>query len=172
MQVINGKKCDAFTLAEVLITLGIVGTIKSSGRKGENLLKQVLDDTDLMENMQIVTLNDCWDLPVWNVDHKDFYRAIDHLLVTSLIEGGPVPFMEALACGTLSIAPPIGVIPKFPHIEYETGNISSLKDVIRKVKTDHLRDKHQYSILMEDYNWETWSEKHDKIFKKLLFDYG
>ena len=153
-----------------VLTLGIVGTIKASGRKGEHLVRQILDDDDLMVDMQIVTLNDCWDLPVWNIDHQDFYRAIDYLLVPSTIEGGPVPFMEALACGTLSIAPPIGVIPQFPHKEYETGNISSLKEVISRVKKDNLRDKQQNSRYIKDYNWDTWSENHDKIFKKLLFD--
>jgi glycosyltransferase involved in cell wall biosynthesis len=104
------------------LSLGIVALIKkNSDRKGEKLVKEITADKELVEDVQIVSLNDCWDLPIWNMDHTDFYRSIDYLLVPSLIEGGPVPFMEALACGTLAITPPIGVIPEFPHIEYETG---------------------------------------------------
>ena len=155
------------------LTLGIIGTIKTSGRKGENLVQELLEDKQLMQDMQIVSLNDCWEslgIPIWNMEHQDFYRSIDYLLVPSLIEGGPVPFMEALASGTLAIAPPIGVIPQFPHIEYETGNIISLKDTIKTVKNDFLDRKQKIAKYMKDYNWDTWAYNHDKIFKELLFD--
>lgn len=152
------------------LTLGIVGRTYPGGRKGEYLVKELLEDEELMENMQIVSLNDCWGVPVWNLEHDDFYRSIDFLLIPSLIEGGPVPFMEALACGTLSIAPPIGVIPQFPHIEYSTGNIMSLKGAIRTVKSNFLERKQKIGAYMKDYNWDTWAQSHDKIFKKILFD--
>jgi len=152
------------------LTLGIVGRTYSDGRKGEHLIKQILDDEKIMEDMQIVSLNKGWGVPVWNLKPTDFYRSIDFLLVPSLIEGGPIPFMEALACGTLAIAPPIGVIPQFPHIEYDVGNIESLKNTIINVKSNFLDRKKGIAEYMQDYNWDTWANNHDKIFKKLLFD--
>jgi len=152
------------------LTLGVVGRVYPSGRKGEDMLKEICEDDELMQDMQIVSLNDCWGLPVWNLNADDFYRAIDYLLVPSLLEGGPIPFMEALASGTLAIAPPIGVIPQFPHIEYETGNIVSLKKTIRNVKNNFLDRRLRIAEYMEDYDWERWAYTHDKIFKKLLFD--
>ncbi len=123
-----------------------------------------------MEDMEIISLNEGWGVPVSELEPSEFYRCIDYLLVPSLIEGGPVPFMEALACGTLSIAPPIGVIPQFPHIEYETGNINSLKNTIKIVKNNFLDRRLRIAEYIKDYNWDTWAYNHDKIFKKLLFD--
>lgn len=152
------------------LTLGIVGRTYTGGRKGEHLVKELLEDGQLMQDMKIVSLNEGWGVPVWNLEHDDFYRSIDFLLVPSLLEGGPVPFMEALACGTLSIAPPIGVIPQFPHIEYNVGDIKSLKDTIITVKSSFLDRKQRIEAYMKDYNWDTWAYNHDKIFKKLLFD--
>lgn len=152
------------------LTLGIVGRTYPNGRKGEHLIKGLLEDKKLMQNLQIVSLNEGWGVPVWNLKHADFYRSIDFLLIPSLIEGGPVPFMEALACGTLSIAPSIGVIPQFPHIEYDTGNIESLKNTIARVKNSSLDRKQKIADYIKDYNWEGWATMHDRIFKKLLFD--
>ena len=152
------------------LTLGIVGRTYSGGRKGEHLIKELLEDEELMENIRIISLNEGWGVPVSNMEHDEFYRCIDYLLIPSIIEGGPVPFMEALACGTLSIAPPIGVIPEFPHIEYKTGDIVSLKTTIKTVKNNFLDRKQRIAEYIKDYNWDTWASNHDKIFKKLLFD--
>ena len=98
----------------------------------------------------------------------DFYRSIDFLLVPALIEGGPVPFMEALACSTLSIAPHVGVVPQFPHIPYERGDIESLKQVIQRLKAEHLARKKQLSRWMEPYDWRAWALSHLNLFTKLL----
>ena len=152
------------------LTLGIVGRTYPGGRKGEHLIEEILNDVELMEDMEIISLNVGWNVPVSNLEHSEFYRFIDYLLIPSLIEGGPVPFMEALACGTLSIAPPIGVIPQFPHIEYETGDITSLKTAIKTVKNNFLDRRQRIAGYIKDYNWDSWADNHDKIFKKLLFD--
>ena len=67
-----------------------------------------------MQNLSIVASNDTW--PCSTLQTKttqEFYSSIDFLLITSLLEGGPVPFMEALAMGKLSIAPSIGVIMRY-----------------------------------------------------------
>lgn len=152
------------------LTLGIVGRTYRGGRKGEHLIAELLKDEKLMENVQIISLNEGWGVPVSKLEYADFYRCIDYLLIPSIIEGGPVPFMEALACGTLSIAPPIGIIPQFPHVGYRTGDIDSLKATIKTVKNNFLDRKQRIAEYIKDYNWDTWASNHDKIFKKLLFD--
>ena len=97
------------------LAVGVVGRVYPGGRKGEEIVKALLDDPDITRNIRIVASVEGWGLPVWKFDDQaDFYRAIDYLLVPSRIEGGPVPFMEALACGTMAIAPEIGVVPQFP----------------------------------------------------------
>lgn len=151
------------------MTLGIVGRVYPGGRKGEHLVHQLLENETLMEGLEIVATNDSWGVPVRNFDHMpDFYRSIDYLLVPSLIEGGPVPFMEALACGTLSIAPPIGVIPEFSHIPYKTGDIQSLVNAITEVKANFLARKQRFSDEMREHNWSTWTLQHLELFNRLL----
>lgn len=151
------------------LTLGIVGRTYDGGRKGEHLVKALLEDQELMEDIQIVAKNDGWGVPVWNFfNHHEFYRAIDYLLIPAIKEGGPVPFMEALACGTMSIAPAIGVIPDFPYIHYEVGQIESLKKTIARIKTEFLERKYRLASFMEPYNWDTWANKHIALFHQLV----
>jgi glycosyltransferase involved in cell wall biosynthesis len=151
------------------LTLGIVGRVYPGGRKGEDLVKAVVEDPEMMSDMQIVASNEDWGVPVWDFeDRANFYRAIDYLLVPSRLEGGPVPFMEALACGTLAIAPPIGVVSQFPHVEYSVGDIQSLKEVIRSVKNGFLERRTKIAQYIAPYNWENWAFQHENIFRKLL----
>lgn len=151
------------------MTLGLVGRTYPGGRKGEHLVKALMEDSDLMENLQIVSLSDTWGVPTWKLeDIDDFYRSIDYLLVPSLYEGGPVPFMEALACGTMSIAPAIGVVPDFPHIEYKWNDIESLKMVIGNLKSEFIERKQRVSHTIEPYNWDYWALKHVTLFHHLL----
>ncbi|EAR07917.1 glycosyltransferase [Reinekea blandensis] len=151
------------------MTVGIVGRVYNGGRKGEHLVKALTNDPDVMQGLKIVANNDSWGVPVWKFeDMSDFYRAVDFLLVPSLIEGGPVPFMEALATGTLAIAPPIGVIPEFPHIEYKTGDYDSLKSVITTTKKHYLQNKHGLSKYMLHHNWSSWANQHIALFQRLL----
>lgn len=42
----------------------------------------------------------------------DSYRLMDAYIVTSTIEGGPVPLMEAMASGLVVISTPVGVVPE------------------------------------------------------------
>jgi hypothetical protein len=168
-QKISVIKVGADVSFKPIMTLGLVGRVYPGGRKGEDLVKKILSDKDLMSNLKIISMNSDWGVNVVNFeDSADFYRAIDYLLIPSLIEGGPVPFMEALACGTLSIAPPIGVIPEFPHIEYRTGDFDSLKSAITEAKNYYLEGKVRIANHMTAYNWNTWANEHISIFKKLL----
>ncbi|PLX79996.1 MAG: hypothetical protein C0616_09430 [Desulfuromonas sp.] len=151
------------------VTLGIVGRVYPDGRKGEHLLRQLLEDKEVMSDLQIVSANSGWGVPVWNLPSLgDFYRSIDYLLIPSLIEGGPVPFMEALACGTLSITPAIGVVPGFSHIEYQVGDFQSLKEVVLREKESLLEQRTAYNSEIKNNNWATWAEEHVRLFERLL----
>lgn len=151
------------------VTLGIVGRTYPGGRKGEHLVKALLEDKELMQGLSIFANNPGWGVPLKKTESlRDFYRMVDYLLVPSLIEGGPVPFMEALACGVEAIAPPVGVIPDFPHIEYSTGDIESLKTEITKVKAPLLQKRRELASNISNYSWRYWAESHKKLFRKLL----
>jgi hypothetical protein len=151
------------------VTLGLVGRTYHGGRKGEHLIKALLEDEDVMDGLRIVAAHPGWGVPVRKFDTlREFYNSIDYLLVPALVEGGPVPFMEALACGKLSIAPPIGVIPQFPRIEYRTGDIDSLKSVIQEIKERLLSERREISRVMAPYNWQRWAEEHRILFEQLM----
>ena len=151
------------------MVLGLCGRVYPGGRKGEHLVEELLEDKELMKNLSIVASNSTWPCPVIDTSSSaQFYSCIDFLLITSLLEGGPVPFMEALAMGKLSIAPSIGVIGEFPHIDYEVGNINSLKKAISKTKSQFLQERLRISSFMEGYNWETWALQHARLFARLL----
>jgi hypothetical protein len=152
-----------------MLTLGVCGRPYKGGRKGEDILKAVLDDTEIIRDVRIVAMNPDWGLPTLSVsDPADFYRAVDFLLVTSRIEGGPVPVMEALACGTLAIAPPIGVVPEFPHVPYQTGNIQSLKSTIHRLVEEMKTSRGEIARPMQRQNWAGWSVRHEKLFRRML----
>jgi len=151
------------------LILGIAGRPYKGGRKGEDLLKALLDDPAITKHCQFVATNPDWGLTTLTLkDHSEFYRLIDFLLITARIEGGPVPFMEALACGTMSIAPQIGVVPEFAHIPYETGSIDSLKATIHRLVAEMLQTRGQVAAPMYRQNWEGWSVRHEKLFRRLL----
>jgi glycosyltransferase involved in cell wall biosynthesis len=106
---------------------------------------------------------------VWQFeDPADFYRAIDFLLVPSRLEGGPVPFMEALACGTMSVAPAIGVIPQFPHVPYPVGDVAALKSVLLDLARRHMSQRRFASRAMRGLDWTGWASAHEKLFRRLL----
>jgi len=152
------------------LTLGIVGRVYKGGRKGEDIVDALAQDPDVMRHVRIVATNDDWNVNVWKFDELgDFYRSIDYLLVPSRLEGGPVPFMEALACGTLSIAPPLGVIPQFPHIPYTTGDIDQLKQVVKRLAKEHIAQRAHFSNHMSGLDWSGWAIKHEKLFRKLIW---
>jgi len=152
------------------LTLGVVGRIYPGGRKGEDIIHQIISDEDIMKHVQIVSNQDGWGLPVWQFEERaNFYRSIDYLLVTSRLEGGPVPFMEALACGVLSIAPPIGVIPQFPHVPYKVGDVDQLKEVILRLAREHIRQSEFLTRFMRGRDWQGWASQHIKLFHELRF---
>jgi hypothetical protein len=151
------------------LTLGIAGRVYPGGRKGEDIVGALLDDPDVGATIRIVAASEGWGAPVWQFeDPADFYRAIDFLLVPSRLEGGPVPFMEALACGTMSVAPPIGVIPQFPYVPYPVGDVVALRSVLLDLARRHLSQRRFASQAMRGLDWTGWASEHEKLFRRLL----
>ena len=151
------------------LTLGVAGRVYSGGRKGEDIVRALVDDPEVRASVRIVAANEGWGAPVWHFeDPADFYRAIDYLLVPSRLEGGPVPFMEALACGIMAVAPEIGVIPQFPHVSYPVGDVAALKRVLRDLAGRHLSQREFLTGKMRGLDWTGWATAHEKLFRRLL----
>jgi glycosyltransferase involved in cell wall biosynthesis len=101
----------------------------TGGRKGIDVLERLIQQAD-HENVPIWWLirGPGWEQTIqqlnnsksritylpflpYNKEVADSYRVMDAYIVTSTIEGGPVPLMEAMASGLVVISTPVGVVP-------------------------------------------------------------
>lgn len=144
------------------VKIGVVGRTYHTGRKGEGIVEQVMN----IPGIDWFFTGDGWPLPGLNLrddQMPDFYNSMDYILVPSLYEGGPMSVIEALACGCEVIAPPVGWVPEFPHIEYKTGDVEDLRRVLTEVVS--LRNQLRSTVI--DRGWDAWSEHHDEVFQDL-----
>ncbi len=144
------------------LKIGVVGRTYHTGRKGERLVAAVMDAPSIEWHFTGVG----WPGPALLLSDDqmpDFYRSMDYILVPSLYEGGPMSVIEALACGCQVIAPPVGWVPEYPHIEYRTGDADDLRRVLAEVVAE--RHKLRQSVL--DRGWNTWIDGHARLFEQL-----
>ena len=144
------------------VKIGIVGRTYPCGRKGEALVAEVLDTPGIEWHFT----GSGWPLPSRVVDDADmpaFYREMDYILVPSLYEGGPMCVIEALACGTKVIAPPIGWVTDFPHIEFRTGDAADLRRVLGALVGEKLALRQS----VEDVSWDNFAAAHHNLFHAL-----
>ncbi len=143
------------------LKIGIAGRTYETGRKGEALLEAVKDLPGVEWHFSGEGWNGRRDrLP--QADMADFYRAMDYILVPSFYEGGPMCVPEALACGIPVIAPDIGWVSDFPHIEYPVGNAEALRNVLQ----DLLAKKQELRKSIEHLTWDAFAAAHGQLFEK------
>lgn len=156
------------------LTAGFSGYTYGNGRKGEGLAPGLVSQFSNLEwsasgrGWPVQTRKRNWD------EMADFYRSLDILVVTALVEGGPMPPLEALSCGTSVVIPRgVGLLDELPDIEgiyrYEKGNQKSLNEAFSWALA--LRDKVHVEDLREvtaDYTVTGWQQKHILAFEELL----
>lgn len=127
------------------IVFGCVGKNQPSGRKQFELL----DEIAKIEGAKVLFTNqkiNWFDLPL-------FYSSIDYLLILSRNEGGPLPVLEAIACGKPVIAPDVGWCWDFPVIRYR--DFEDLKKTITLLCTPkncwEISGLKTYTLLKELY---------------------
>ena len=143
------------------VKIGVVGRTYHTGRKGEHLVADVLDIPEIEWHFT----GDGWPYPGLHLPDDqmpDFYRSMDYILVPSLYEGGPMCVLEALACGREVIAPAVGWVSQYPHIEFETGNSQDLRRVLKEVLEHRLELRK--SVI--DRTWDNWAVGHDAVFRE------
>ena len=152
---------------KIKLILGVVGRSYPDGRKGEWLINKLLEDEEVKDFISIYSNNTDFKANIKYIDCNlnDFYCMIDYLLVSSSAEGGPIPFMEALRSGTLSIAPKIGVCDFFTSEIYELNNYKSLKEKIL-----HLYEQKKSSRLfltnqINKYTFRNFAEETRLVFE-------
>lgn len=141
--------------------IGTSGWVYSGGRKGERLVRRLLDD-----DLGIGFLAAGWGWPggsarIKHDEMPNFYRSLGVYVCTSLIEGGPAGPIEALACGVRVVVPMhVGVLDSLPDIpgihRYIPGNYGSFRLAIDEALNadptpDSLRDA------TSKFTYENWA---------------
>ncbi|HEY64311.1 MAG TPA: glycosyltransferase [Caldilineae bacterium] len=146
-----------------VVRIGVVGRTYPTGRKGEDLVKQVMDEPGIEWHFT----GEGWPGPARYYSPEempDFYNSVDYILVPSYYEGGPMSVLEALACGKEVIAPPIGFVSDYPHIEYATGDADDLRRVLRELVAKRMALRKSVS----HRTWDAWATAHDALFREML----
>lgn len=144
------------------LKIAVVGRTYHTGRKGEALVRAVMDIPDIEWHFT----GEGWPGPALNVPAADlpaFYRAMDYVLVPATNEGGPMCVLEALACGTPVIGSDVGWTAEYPHIPFERGNPTSLRNVLLQLR-DKRFELHQS---VANTTWQRWVSEHDELFERL-----
>jgi hypothetical protein len=126
------------------IVFGVCGKVHASGRKGEHLVKTMVD-----YGFTVVAWGKGWPCQIMSdrlEDRQEFYEFIDYLVITATNESGPVPVAEAIGMGVPVIAPDVGWCWDFPVIRYEKGNWKSLNRVLLQ--------------LTNPPSWASWIAEH------------
>ena len=146
------------------VRIGVVGRTYHTGRKGETLLAAVMD----LPFIEFVFTGEGWPLPAQHYGERElaaFYQSLDYLLVPSLIEGGPVPMLEALSAGCPVIAPSdIGMVRDFPHIPFRRGDA----DDLRRVLEAELEKVTELRAAALPCDWEHFARRHLELFAQLI----
>jgi glycosyltransferase involved in cell wall biosynthesis/tetratricopeptide (TPR) repeat protein/predicted SAM-dependent methyltransferase len=144
------------------VRIGVVGRTYQTGRKGDDLVRGVMDEPGI----EWVFTGEGWPGParMYSDDEMpEFYRSLDYLLVPAYYEGGPMPVLEALACGVEVIAPRVGFVDDYPHIEYAVGDATDLRRVLREVVATRMARRQS----VESRTWDAWAQAHDQLFKDM-----
>jgi len=158
------------------LVLGVVGrtydmpTNNLDTRKGRDLLHRFAFDPWVREHVVLRIMGEGWGLsaePFQIEKLPAFYAGLDYLLCTSDIEGGPVPLLEALACGVQTIIPPIGYAVSYPAIHYNRGSLTSLVEVVQSLYLDRLRDSDEEGRLVKHLTWERFAQEHWNLFRRV-----
>ena len=145
------------------IRVGVIGRTYHTGRKGEALVREVLDEPGIEWQFT----GDGWPRPgtaVAEADMPAFYRSLDYVLVPARYEGGPMSVLEALASGVEVIAPDIGFVEDYPHIPYRKNDAGDLRRVLRAL----VATREARHAAVASRTWEAWADAHDRVFTEVL----
>lgn len=158
------------------LVAGFSGYTYGNGRKGEDLAHAVVESpVGRMVSWQASGRG--WPVPTkryaW-ADMPAFYQSLDVLVITALVEGVPMPPLEALACGVSVVIPRgVGLLDDLESMtgihRYERGN---RKDLLRAFDEALRRredaDREALRAVTESYTIENWCAQHRTVFEELL----
>jgi len=157
--------------------VGFSGYTYRNHRKGEDLVKAVLG-SKVGQRVEWRASGRGWPMPTTRYDWADmpaFYQGLDVLVCPSRVEGGPMPVLEALACGVSVVVPRgVGILDELLQVKgvhrYRRGDAD---DMIKALGKAALRDRSSVDrealrAVTEPYTVEAWCEAHAAMIPMML----
>ena len=161
--------------------IGVAGRVYPGGRKGESLVKRLYEEhgggyvANSSDTWQIIAAGQGWPVPTKRYPWArlpEFYQGLDVFLCTSLVEGGPVTVLEALACGRPVVIPEhVGALDELPNVpgiwHYHTGDYESMIWALIHVLNYRFSAKALRAVAKE-YTVARWCRRWRQAMKRLL----
>jgi len=147
-------------------------------RKGAELLNQIRS-RPIMNKVRLAASGEGWPNIVsvrYGLDELPrFFQGLSILLCTSLIEGNPMPPLEALACGIKIVIPTnVGLLDELPEMDgiyrYERGDVKQMERALKQAIHSGEVDRQALHDAVSDYTEERWISDHREAFESLLND--
>jgi hypothetical protein len=155
---------------------GFSGFTYRSGRKGGDLALSAVE-SDVGRKLEWRASGRGWPVRTERLSWRQmpgFFQSLDVLVVTSLIEGVPMPPLEALSCGVSIVVPRgVGLLDELPDtlgiVRYERGNTRSLIGALAyAVESRGDVDREALRAVTEPYTIENWCTEHKRVIEVLV----
>lgn len=179
-------------------TIGIVGSQYSDGRKGEDRILEIargLKDYNIkwsffggnwkiLDELKSIGKDFIVSKKEWKSDRQaiEYYKSLNVMLITSYLEGGPVPAMEAAKLGVRTfILDDIGnseiwggfgnmnILDSVRFVAYDGSELTSAQKVIA-IFDDMITSHEKINYFRETYTWQNFTLQHYSFFEKVLND--
>ena len=155
--------------------VGFSGYTYANHRKGEDLVNGLLK-SPLAQRVEWRASGRGWPVPTKRYAWKDmpsFYQSLDILICPSRVEGGPLPVLEALACGVRVIVPSgVGIIDELPDVRgiyrYEKGDILTLLRALELALAGKGVDRQALREAVREHTVEGFVEGHRVGFEEMF----
>jgi glycosyltransferase involved in cell wall biosynthesis len=151
----HGIELDRFTPK---LRLGFIGRRYKTGRKGDELLRAVarLPYVDLRAT----------DGKLSDDEIPGFYQDLDFVLITSMIEGGPLCFQEGLASGIPILSTDVGMVSEYRdapgvHVFADHGELIAILET-------KLAERMRLRAAVQPFSVDYWVREHDRLFRRLI----
>ncbi len=165
--VIPGRRTDSRR-----VVAGFSGFSYRSGRKGEGLAETAVRST-VGKTLEWRASGRGWPVQTkrltWD-EMPGFFQGLDILVVTSLIEGVPMPPLECLSCGVSVVIPRgVGLLDELPDVEggvvrYKRGDATSLVGALAyAVEARPEVDREALRASTGPYTIDNWCDEHRRV---------
>jgi len=160
--------------------VGLSGFVQKRGsdRKGTKYVSRLMNGK-LGRKLEIIASGIGWPCPTRQRKFEElpsFYASLDVFLCTSVLEGNPMPPLEALACGVPVVIPRgVGLLDNLPDTlgiyRYDKGNFAQMCEALQQACFgSDVVDVQQLRGAIAEYTPQTWATDHRKAFENLLFN--